>query len=115
TQIDNSGQSCVNEMLAKIRDEEIRVLRNQYSIPEEEKIVVLKVTSTLRASLQYWDNNIQMAKGEKGTIVAIADAIGTLGGHTMSVLASKAAEKRLKKSINISIVGTANDGFVIRY
>lgn len=110
-QVDNKG---VDAMLAVIKDEERRILENQYSIPDDEKIVVLKATSTLKASLSYW-NATKMASKEKSTVVAIADAIGALGGHTMSVLASKAAEKRLKNSINVTISGSINNGFAVRY
>lgn len=113
-QVENRGISCVDAMLAVIKDEESRILNNQYSIPDKEKVVVLRTTSTLKASLSYWEST-QMASKEKGTIVAIADAIGALGGHTMSVLASKAAEKRLKNSINVTITGSTNNGFVVRY
>ncbi len=113
-QVENREIASVDAMLAIIKDEESRILNNQYSIPEEEKGIILRTTSTLKASLSYWEGT-QMANNEKSTVVAIADAIGALGGHTMSVLASKAAEKRLKNSINVTISGSANDGFVVRY
>lgn len=113
-QVENKGVSCVDAMLAVIKDEESRILNNQYSIPDKEKVILLRATSTLKASLLYWEGT-QMASKEKGTIVAIADAIGALGGHTMSVLASKAAEKRLKNSIDVAITGSTNNGFLVRY
>jgi|GEM_PF-2825676 len=111
----SSQNNSSNSIISVIKDEENRIMTNQYSIPNEEKSVILSVTATMKSSIVYWDSYVQMSSKDKGTIVALADAIGALGGHTMSVIASKAAERRLKKVVDFALVGSINDGFAVRF
>lgn len=113
-QIRQAERADCSAMIAIVKDEENRIMRGQYPIEEEDLPEMLSVTATLKYSLEYWNNRQQASKG-KNTIVALADALGRIGGPVMSVLASKAAEKRLQKSEYVAIEGNINDGFVVKY